>query len=66
MAKSLRKAVMRRPQLKSKYLKSKTQTDLTLYKKHNNFCSKFYKRQRRKYYKSLDMENILVSKNFEK
>ena len=45
--------------------RSKTQTDLKLYKKDKNFCSKLYKRERRKYYESLDTKNILV-KNVEK
>ena len=40
-------------------LKPKIQTDLKLYKKHKNFCSKLYKRERRKYYESLDMKNVL-------
>ena len=44
--------------------RSKTQTDLKLYKKDKNFCSKLYKRERRKYYESLDMKNVLDSKKF--
>ena len=64
ITKTLRKAIMRRSQLETKYLKSKTQTDLKLYKKHKNFCSKLYKRERRKYYESLDMKNVLDSKEF--
>ena len=40
MTKTLRKVIMRRSQLESKYLKTQTQTDLTLYKKHKHFCSK--------------------------
>ena len=55
---------MRGSQLDTKYLKSKYQTDLKLYKKHKNFCSKLYKRERRKYYESSDMKNILESKKF--
>ena len=57
---------MRMSQLESKYLKTKTQTDLTLYKKHKNFCSKLYKSERTKYCESLDMKNILDSKEFRK
>ena len=64
IAKTLRKAIMRRSQLETKYLKTKIQTDLKLYKKHKNFCSKLYKRERRKYYESLDMKNVLDSKEF--
>ena len=55
---------MHRSQLETKYLKTKIQTDLKLYKKHKNFCSKLYKRERRKYYVLLDMKNVLVSKEF--
>ena len=39
ITKTLRKAIMRRCQLETKYLKTKTQTDLRLYRKHKNFCS---------------------------
>ena len=60
--KTLRKAIMCRSQLETKYLKSKIQTDLKLYKKYENFFSKLYKRERRKYYGSLDMKNVLVKK----
>ena len=55
---------MRRSQLETKYLKTKTQTDLKLYKKHKNFCSKLYKKERGKYCESLDMKNVLDSKKF--
>ena len=63
ITKTLRKAIMRRSQLETKYLKTKTQKDLKLYKKHKNFCSKLCKRDRRKYYESLDMKNVLAIKN---
>ena len=51
---------MRRSQLETKYLKTKTRTDLKLYKKHKNFFSKLCKRERR-YCESLDMKNVLDS-----
>ena len=62
ITKTLRKAITHRSQLETKYLKSKTQTDLKLYKTHKNFCNKLYKRERRKYCESLDMKNVLDSK----
>ena len=65
ITKTLRKAIMRRSQLETKYLKIKTQTNLKLYKKHKTLCSTLYTRYRRKYYESLDMKNVLV-KNFGK
>ena len=55
---------MRRSQLETKYLKTKTQTDLKLYKKHKNFCNKLYKKERRKYYEYFDVKNVLDSKEF--
>ena len=48
ITKTLRKAIMRRSQLETKYFKTKTQTNLKLYKKHKDFCSKLYKREKRK------------------
>ena len=64
ITKTLRKVIMRRSQLETKYLKTKTQTDLKLYKKHKNFCSKLYKKERRKYYESLGKKKVLDSKEF--
>ena len=64
IAKTLRKAIMSKTQLETKYLKAKTQTDLKLYKKYKNFCCKLHKRKRRKYYESLDMKIVLGSKEF--
>ena len=58
------KAIVHRSHLETKYLKTITQTDLKTIQKHKNFCSKFYKKEIRKYYESLDMKNILDSKGF--
>ena len=64
ITKTLRKAIMCKSQLETKYLKTKTQTNLKLYKKHKNFCGKLYKRERRKYCEFLDTKNVLDSKKF--
>ena len=64
ITKTLRKAIMRRSQLETKDLKSKTQADLKPYKLHKNFCSKICKKERRKYHESLDLKNILDTKKF--
>ena len=64
ITKTLRKAIMCRSQLETKCLKTKTQTDPKLYKKHKNFSSMLYIRERRKYYDSLDLKNLLDSKEF--
>ena len=61
---TLRKAIMHRSQPETKYLKTKTQTDLKLYRKLKNFCSKLHRRERRKYYESLDIKNALDNEEF--
>ena len=48
MAKALRKAIMKRSELESKYVKNKTNENLKSYKKQRNFCSKLYKKREEK------------------
>ena len=40
MTKALRKAIMKRSELESKYLKNKSHQNMKIYKKQKNFCSK--------------------------
>ena len=58
MTKALRKAIMKRSELESKYLKNRTNENLKSYKKQRNFCSKLYKKERKKYYERLDLNNV--------
>ena len=46
--KSLRKAIIKRSGPVSKYVKNKTSENLTSYKNQRNFCSKLYKKERKK------------------
>ena len=64
MTKTLRKAIMRRSQLQTKYFKNKSQKDYLAFKKQRNFCSKLYKKERKNYYNSLDIKNITDNKQF--
>ena len=64
MTKTLRKAIMRRSQLQTKYFKNKSQNDYRAFKKQRNFCSKLYKKERKNYYNSLDIKNITDNKQF--
>ena len=48
VTKALRKVMMRRSDLESKYVKNKTSENLKSYKKQRNFCSKLYKKEREK------------------
>ena len=64
MTRALRKAMMRRSQLESKYLKTKTELDKNNFKKQKNFVSRFYKKERAKYFKNLDLKSFLENKTF--
>ena len=55
---------MGRSQLETKSVKTKTYTDLKLYKKHKIFSSKLCKREKRNHYEPLDIKNYLNSKEF--
>ena len=63
MTKALRKAIMKRSKLESKYVKNKTSENLKSYKKQRNFCSKLYKKERKKY-ERLDLNNVTDNKKF--
>ena len=64
MTKALRKAIMKRSELETKYHKSKCKDDGVNYRKQKNYCSKLYKKERRKYFDSLDIKNITDNKRF--
>ena len=64
MTKSLRKAIMKRSQLESKYLRNSTVENMKMYKKQKNFCSRLYKKERKKFYSELDINNITDNKSF--
>ena len=49
---------------KSNYVKNNTNENLKSYKKQRNFCSKVYKKEIKKYYERLDLNNITNSKKF--
>ena len=55
---------MRRSALESKYYKHSTPENNKAYRKQKTFCSKLYKKERRKYYSSLDIKKITDNKRF--
>ena len=63
MTKVLRKAIMKKSELVSKYVKN-TSKNLRSYKKQRNFCSELYKKERKKYYERLDLNNVTDNKKF--
>ena len=66
MTKHMRKAIAKRSMLENKYHKNKSVDSLRAYKKQNNFCSRIYKKERKKYYTNLDPKNVTDSKKFRK
>ena len=64
MTKNLRKAIMRRSALKTKFYKDRNPISERNFKKQKNFCSKLYKKERKKFYNNLDMTNYTDNKTF--
>ena len=58
MTKTLRKAIMRRSNLENTFLKNRCPENKTAYRKQRNYCSRLYKKERKKYYANLDLKNI--------
>ena len=56
--------MMKRAQLESKYLRNSTAENINKYKKQNNYYSKLYKKERKKFYSNLDIKNITDNKLF--
>ena len=55
---------METSQLKTEYFKTNTVETLRLHKKQKIFCSKFYKKERKKYYNSLKLNKVTDNKGF--
>ena len=55
---SLTQAIMRRSELGSKYLKNSVIVSKAKYKKKSNFCDKVYKKERKKSYSTLELNQI--------
>ena len=66
MTKAMRKAIMKRSQLESKYYRDSAVENGNEYRKQKNFCSKLYKKERKKFYSCLDIKNATDNKLFSK
>ena len=64
VTKAMRKAIMIRSALANKFRSNPTEENCKQYKKQRNFCSKLYKKERRKYYENLDLSKITDNKMF--
>ena len=64
ITKAYRKAVMRRSELETKYLKNSTLENFNKFRKQKNFCSKLYKKERKKFCDKLDIKLVTDNKKF--
>ena len=64
VSKKLRKAIMKRSCLKNSYYKNQNDESLREYKRHKNYCSRLYKKEKKQYFNSLNPTFVKDSKNF--
>ena len=50
--------------MEHKYYKTPSNDNNKAYRKQKNFCSRLYKKERKKYYANLDIRNITDNKKF--
>ena len=58
VTKTLRKAIMGRSNLQTKYFKTRTPESLKKYRRQKNYCSRLYKKERKTFFNSLKVSNI--------
>ena len=64
MNKTLQEALMTRSRLRNKFLKNKTQSDETAYKKQKNYCVSLFRKEKKSFFENLDTKNITDNKFF--
>ena len=64
VTKKLRKAIMKRSYLENKYYKYRSEYGRKALRKQKNYCNRLYKRERKKYYSQLNLNNITDNKKF--
>ena len=64
MSKELRKAIMKRSQLKNRYNKNRNYENSYLYKKQRNFCVSLLRKAKRNYFKNVKIQDITDNKKF--
>ena len=64
VTKAMRKAIMKRSELATKFRNRPTDDNKKAFKKQKNFCNRLYKKERRKYYEKLDLRKITDNRKF--
>ena len=64
ISKTLRKSIIRRSHLKKDYCKNKSEKKFKAYKKQKNFCSRLYKKERKRFFNNLNTSFVTDNKFF--
>ena len=64
LTRNLRKAIMKRSQLENIHRKKLTEKSLKAYKKHQNYLSRLYKKDRKMFFNSLNLSVISANREF--
>ena len=64
MTKALRKAIMRRSALQNKYYRNRSYESETAFRKQRNYTNKLLKKEKKKYFANLNMQNYTDNKKF--
>ena len=64
MTKSLRKAIMLRPQLKRKFNNKKSEENSKNYKQQRNCCTKLLRKTKMEYFQNIDVNKVNDNKMF--
>ena len=64
ISKPLRKAIMRRSHLEKVYYKNKSEKFFKAYKKQKNFCSRLYKKEKKRFFNNLNLSFAADNKFF--
>ena len=60
----MRKAIIKRSELATKFLKSPTEENSRAYKKQKKYCRKLFQKDSRKFYSDLDLKKITDNNKF--
>ena len=64
MNRQLRKAIMKRNELQTKYYRTKANQEFEVFKRQRNYVSRLYKKAKKQYYNDLDNRLLLDNKKF--
>ena len=64
VTKTMRKAIIIRKELQHRYFKNRSSENLQFFKRQRCFCSRLYKREKKKHFNNLDLNQITDNKLF--